>query len=81
LQRAKGLKVFHLVVADADVYATASEYMLEQMQVIGKTLEVLEIVGLIALSVTRTHPPVIKFCVVNADVNTLLAVFVYPLVR
>ena len=39
------LEVFHLVVADADVYLAASEDMLEQVQVVGKTLEVLEIVA------------------------------------
>ena len=29
-------EVFHLVVADADVYLAASEYVLEQVQVVGK---------------------------------------------
>ena len=74
-------EVFHFVIADADVYLAASEYVLEQMQVVGKTLEVLEIVGLLAVPVTHTHPPVVKFRVVNADVNALLAVLVCPLVR
>ena len=49
-------EVFHLVVADADVYLAASEYVLEQVQVVCKALEVLEIVGLLAVSVTYTHP-------------------------
>jgi hypothetical protein len=75
------LEVFHLVVADADVYAAASEYVLEQMQVVGKALEVLVIVGLLAVSVTNAHPPVVKFRVVNADVNALLAVLIHPFVR
>ena len=75
------LEVFHLVIADADVYAAASEYMLEQVQVVGKALEVLEIVGLLAVSVTYTHPPVVKFRVVNADVNALLAVLIHPFIR
>ena len=72
----KNLEVFHLVIADADVYATASEYVLEQMQVVDKTLKVLEIVGLLTVSVTYTHPPVVKFRVVNTDVNAFLAVLV-----
>ena len=75
------LEVFHLVIADADVYAAASEYMLEQVQVVGKALEVLQIVGLLAVTVTYTHPPVVKFRVVNADVNALLAVLIHPFVR
>ena len=54
-------EVFHLVVADADVYLAASEYVLEQVQVVCKALEVLEIVGLLAVSVTHAHPPVVKF--------------------
>ena len=67
------LEAFHLVVANVDVNTAASEYVLEQMQVVGKTLEVLEIVGLLAVSVTHTHPPVVEFRVVNADVNALEA--------
>ena len=74
-------EVFHLVVADADVYAAASEYVLEQVQVVCKALEVLEIVSLLAVSVTHTHPPVVKFRVVNADVDTLLAVLIHPFGR
>ena len=75
------LQVFHLIIADSDVYATASEYVLEQMQVVGKTLEVLEIVCLLAVPVTYTHPPVVEFSVINTDANAFLAVIVYPLVR
>lgn len=75
------LEVFHLVIANADVYATAAEYVLKQVQVVGKTLEVLVIVGLLAVPVTHAHPPVIKFRVVNADVDALLAVLIHPLVR
>ena len=74
-------EVFHLVIADSNVYATASKYVLEQMQVVGKTLEVLVIVSLLAVSVTNAHPPVVKLRVVNADVNAFLAVLIHPLVR
>ena len=35
--------------------AAASEYVLEQVQVVSKALEVFEIVGLLAVSVTYTH--------------------------
>ena len=73
-------EVFHLVVADADVYAAASEDVLEQMQVVGKALEVLEAVGLFAVAVTHTQPPVARSHTVNADANAFLAVLVCPLV-
>lgn len=79
--KSEKLEVFHLVIADADVYATASEYVLEQMQVVSKTLEVLEIVGLLTVSVTHTHPPVVKFRMVNADVDALLTILIHPFVR
>ncbi len=61
--KSEELEVFHLIVADADVYLAASEYMLKQVQVVCKSLEVLEIVGLLAVSVTYTHPPVVKVSV------------------
>ena len=79
--KSEELEVFHLIVADADVYLTASEYVLEQVQVVGKTLEVLEIVGLLAVPVTHTHPLVVEFRVVNANVNAFLAVLIHPFIR